>query len=87
VDEMKKVLAALATLMVCAALFAGGDGDKAAKDGGQKTYTLKMSTQLHETSPMVKGFTAWADAVAKRTNSGITIQVYPSANCQKAKYV
>jgi TRAP-type C4-dicarboxylate transport system substrate-binding protein len=44
-----------------------------------RTYTLKMSTQLNETHPMVDGFKEWAGNVAAKTNGGITIQVYPSA--------
>jgi len=44
-----------------------------------KTYTLKMSTQLAETSTMVGGFKAWADAVKQRTNGGLIIEVYTAA--------
>jgi TRAP-type C4-dicarboxylate transport system substrate-binding protein len=44
-----------------------------------KTYTLKMSTQLAETSTMVSGFKAWAEAVKERTNGGLTIEVYTAA--------
>lgn len=46
---------------------------------GPKTYTLKMSTQLAETSTMVSGFKAWAEAVKERTNGGLTIEVYTAA--------
>jgi TRAP-type C4-dicarboxylate transport system substrate-binding protein len=44
-----------------------------------RTYTLKMSTQLNETHPMVDGFKEWAKNVEAKTNGGIVIQVYPSA--------
>jgi len=45
----------------------------------QQKFTLKMSTQLAETSAMVGGFKAWADAVKQRTNGGLTIEVYTAA--------
>jgi len=44
-----------------------------------KVYTLKMSTQLNETSPMVQGFKEWSKSVAERTNGKLIIEVYPSA--------
>ncbi|MDR1955933.1 MAG: C4-dicarboxylate TRAP transporter substrate-binding protein [Treponema sp.] len=44
-----------------------------------KTFILKMSTQLNETSPIVQGFKEWAKNVEAKTNGGITIEVYPSA--------
>lgn len=44
-----------------------------------KSYVLKMSTQLNETSPMVAGFKEWGRRVAERTNGKLTIEVYPSA--------
>ncbi|MDR2398582.1 MAG: C4-dicarboxylate TRAP transporter substrate-binding protein [Spirochaetaceae bacterium] len=50
-----------------------------ASKGGAKTFTLKMSTQLNETSPIVEGFKVWAKNVEAKTNGGLVIQVYPSA--------
>jgi len=47
--------------------------------GTDRTYTLKMSTQLNETSPMVEGFKEWAEAVKERTNGNLIIEIYPSA--------
>jgi TRAP-type C4-dicarboxylate transport system substrate-binding protein len=44
-----------------------------------KIYNLKMSTQLAETSTMVDGFKAWAEAVKQRTNGGLLIEVYTAA--------
>ncbi len=44
-----------------------------------KVYTLKMSTQLNENSPMVGGFKEWSKRVAERTNGKLIIEVYPSA--------
>jgi TRAP-type C4-dicarboxylate transport system substrate-binding protein len=69
----------------CAALLAfslAGCSKKqnaASGSGGARTYTLKMSTQLNETHPMVDGFKEWARNVEAKTNGGVTIQVYPSA--------
>jgi tripartite ATP-independent transporter DctP family solute receptor len=54
-------------------------GANSAELAAARTYTLKMSTQLNETHPMVDGFKEWAKAVEAKTNGGITIQVYPSA--------
>ncbi|MDR2633650.1 MAG: C4-dicarboxylate TRAP transporter substrate-binding protein [Treponema sp.] len=56
-----------------------GSSEGAASAAGTKTFTLKMSTQLNETHPMVEGFKAWAANVEAKTNGGISIQVYPSA--------
>jgi len=50
-----------------------------AKDGGSKVYTLKLSTQLNETTPMVKGFKELAKNVKAKSNGRLIIQVYPSA--------
>jgi len=47
--------------------------------GADKKYTLKMSTQLNETSPMVQGFKEWAEAVKEKTNGNLIIEIYPSA--------
>jgi TRAP-type C4-dicarboxylate transport system substrate-binding protein len=44
-----------------------------------KTFILKMSTQLADTSTMVEGFKVWAEAVKERTGGGLEIQVYTSA--------
>jgi TRAP-type transport system periplasmic protein len=44
-----------------------------------KVYTLKMSTQLNETSPMVEGFREWSRRVSERTDGKLLIEIYPSA--------
>jgi len=56
---------------------ASGGGGGAAVAG--KTYTLKMSTQLNETSPMVRGFYEWAKRVEEKSGGAVKVQVYPSA--------
>jgi TRAP-type C4-dicarboxylate transport system substrate-binding protein len=38
-----------------------------------------MSTQLADTSTLVEGFRAWAEAVMQRTNGGLIIEVYTTA--------
>ena len=47
--------------------------------GKGQGYTLMMSTQLAETSPIVAGFRAWADAVNERTDGGLQIEIFTSA--------
>jgi TRAP-type C4-dicarboxylate transport system substrate-binding protein len=47
--------------------------------GSQETYTLKMSTQLADSSPMVAGFRDWGEAVKQRTNGRMDIEVYTSS--------
>ncbi|MDR2390390.1 MAG: C4-dicarboxylate TRAP transporter substrate-binding protein [Planctomycetota bacterium] len=43
------------------------------------SYVMKLSTQLNETTPMVRGFNQLAENVKARSNGRLTIQVYPSA--------
>src|SRR5690625_6739657 len=68
------------------AMALGGAGALAAtlaacsrSDGGSgASYNLRMSTQLSDSSPMVQGFQAWADAVAERTDGDLSIEIFPS---------
>ncbi|MDR2601708.1 MAG: C4-dicarboxylate TRAP transporter substrate-binding protein [Spirochaetaceae bacterium] len=64
-----------------AALLAFGTAACSKKKEGaaDKKFTLKMSTQLNETHPMVDGFKEWSKNVEMKTNGGLVIQVYPSA--------
>jgi TRAP-type C4-dicarboxylate transport system substrate-binding protein len=75
--SVKGLLILFLALAVTAGVFAGGGGQSSS--GAAKTYTLKMSTQLADTSTMVDGFKAWAEAVKQRSNGAIEIQVYTSA--------
>ncbi|MDR1535730.1 MAG: C4-dicarboxylate TRAP transporter substrate-binding protein [Planctomycetota bacterium] len=59
---------ALAAALFCAFSALGGD-----------SYVMKLSTQLNETTPMVRGFNQLADNVKAKTNGRLQIQVYPSA--------
>ncbi|GMO21186.1 MAG: C4-dicarboxylate TRAP transporter substrate-binding protein [Termitinemataceae bacterium] len=66
----------LAFCMLCAGLVLV---TACAKKGG-KGFTLKMSTQLNDTSPMVDGFKEWAKAVETRSEGRLKIQVFTSAS-------
>ena len=63
-------------LVLTFSVFAGGSQSR---NSNTRTYTLKMSTQLADTSPMVAGFREWAEAVRQRTNGGLTIEIYTAA--------
>ncbi len=69
------LIAAVMIAMVLGSVTAQGQKD-AAED---KTYVLKMSTQLNESSPMVQGFKEWAKSVSEKTDGKVEIQIYPSA--------
>lgn len=45
----------------------------------EKTYTMKLSTQLNESTPMVQGFKKLAENVKAKSNGRLLIEVYPSA--------
>ncbi|MDR0550567.1 MAG: TRAP transporter substrate-binding protein DctP, partial [Spirochaetaceae bacterium] len=80
---MKKTTKAPACLAVlcalCAVLFIV-TGFSACAKKGSKGFTLKMSTQLNDTSPMVDGFKEWAKAVETRSEGRLKIQVFTSAS-------
>ena len=44
-----------------------------------ETFTLRFNHVLSETEPYHAGFLDWAAAVEERTNGGLIIEVYPSA--------
>jgi TRAP-type C4-dicarboxylate transport system substrate-binding protein len=46
---------------------------------GEKTFILKLSTQLNETTPMVRGFKQLAENVKAASKGRLTIEVFPSA--------
>ncbi len=73
-----KLVTCLALLALLAALpaFSGGKGeDKAAA----KQYVLKFNHVLTPQDPYHGAFLKWAEAVAKRTNGGLKVEVFPSA--------
>ena len=70
---MRKMRFFMAAALAGALVFAVGCSK------GSKAVTLKMSTQLNDTSPMVAGFKAWAKAVEERSGGKLKIQVFTSA--------
>jgi TRAP-type C4-dicarboxylate transport system substrate-binding protein len=74
---MKKIVVCgfLLSALAVFGMFANGVSDNA----GSKVYTMKLSTQLNETSIMVQGFKELADNVKAKSNGRLIIQVYPSA--------
>lgn len=84
---MKKLLSVLLVFSLIMVVITGcsdgsskpeGDGNAAPAENG-KVYTLKMSTQLNETHPMVGGFKELAKRVGEKTDGKLVIEVYPSA--------
>jgi len=82
---MKKVLSILLGFSMIIMVMAGCSGgaskgkETPASADNNKVYTLKMSTQLNETHPMVGGFKELAKRVSEKTNGKLKIEVYPSA--------
>ena len=70
---MKKVIAAMIPMLLLLSLTACGAGSSHAR-----VYTLKMSTQLNETHPLMEGLRQWAENVEEKTNGGLMIEVFPS---------
>jgi tripartite ATP-independent transporter DctP family solute receptor len=74
-------------LAACSSGGSSGNPDDEPTNGGASTgaeeptekFTLKFNHVLSENEPFHDGFLAWAEAVAERTNGGLTIEVYPSA--------
>lgn len=54
----------------------GGTSDDAPPT---ETYNLRFNHVLSESEPFHASFLSWAEAVEERTNGGLTIDVYPSA--------
>lgn len=82
--EKKRIIAVLlALVMVIAMVGCGGGGSESDAGSGEgepaKQYTLKFNHVLSESEPFHKGFLAWAEAVEERTDGGLVIEVYPSA--------
>jgi TRAP-type transport system periplasmic protein len=63
----------LASLCAAASLLA------AASALAQDTYSLRFNHVLGPSEPFHEGFLAWAEAVKERTNGGLTIEVFHSA--------
>lgn len=72
---MRKLMCLAALAMVCLAAlpaFSTGQGDG-------KEYVLKFNHVLSTSDPYHGAFLKWAEAVAKRTDGKLKVEVYPSA--------
>ncbi len=76
---MRNKRLAVVAIVVMLAMFAGSVFAQGGAEKGDKVYTLKLSTQLNETTPMVEGFKQLAESVKARSNGRLVIEVYPSA--------
>ncbi|HHT50503.1 MAG TPA: TRAP transporter substrate-binding protein DctP [Eubacteriaceae bacterium] len=72
-------LAVVFNLVGCSGSTESDPSDEGSGNDEDKVYTLKMSTQLSEGTPFVKGFNAWAEAVKERSDGKLIIEVYPGA--------
>ncbi|GAB2724436.1 C4-dicarboxylate TRAP transporter substrate-binding protein [Paenibacillus thermoaerophilus] len=67
----------LAMVLVLSVLAACGTEDS--QGSPNKKYVLKFNHVLSESEPFHQGFLNWAERVKERTNGGLEIQVFPSA--------
>lgn len=74
--SMALVVFALSMVMVSCNR-GGGKTESAAAP--KKTYTLRLSTQLNESSLMVQGFKELAESVKAKSDGRLEIQIFPSA--------
>ncbi len=77
---MKKSIGIVAFLLVFSILLVacGGESSESSSDDGE-VYTLKMSTQQADTSPIVKGFHDLAERLEEKSEGRLIMEVYPSA--------
>lgn len=83
---MKKITLILLSLALVFSLTACGKSPQSSNTPGAgqpgaegKTYVLKLSTQLNETTPIVAGFKELSKRVSEKTNGKLKLEVYPSA--------
>ena len=91
---MKKLLSLVLASAMALSLVACGGGDKPAastpaastpaastpkQEEPKEKYVLKFNHVLTEQDPYHAAYLKWADAVAERTNGGLTIEVFHSA--------
>lgn len=81
---MKKIIALLLAIMLVLSLAACGGSAPATEEPAEpaddgKTYTLKLSTVLVDTDPIVTGMEKLAEDVAADTGGKVLIEVYPSS--------
>ncbi len=70
------LILAMVTVLVTAC---GGKSEPAKQAAPQQKFVLKFNHVLAESEPFHKGFQNWAKAVKERTNGGLEIQVFHSA--------
>ena len=74
------MMISMGALAAALALAACGGGDGGGGEGAEgETFELRFNHVLAETEPFHKGFLSWAEAVEKRTDGGLKIEVYPSS--------
>jgi len=80
VKKAKILSVLLAMVMVSLLVAACGKAPEPAKQEAPKQkFVLKFNHVLAESEPFHKGFQTWAKRVKERTNGGLEIQVFPSA--------
>jgi|SRR5665648_152412 len=77
--EKKRIIATILTLVLVMALVGCGGTEKADGEKPDEKYVLKFNHVLSEAEPFHAGFLAWSKAVEEKTNGGLIIEVYPSA--------
>ena len=77
--KKKRIIATILTLVLVMALVGCGGTKQTNSKTPDEKYVLKFNHVLSETEPFHAGFLAWAKAVEEKTNGGLTIEVYPSA--------
>ena len=77
----KRIFGILMVLIMVSLLVAacGKSSDTAKPEAPKQKYVLKFNHVLSESEPFHKGFKQWAQRVKERTNGGLEIQVFHSA--------
>jgi len=79
----KKIISIMLVLMLVLSLSACGKKAEApagqSAEKPQQVYVLKHAHVLSPQEPFHAGFLKWAEAVKKRTNGGLIIEVYPGS--------
>ena len=76
-----KILSVLLAMVMVSLLVAacGKAPEPAKQEAPKQKFVLKFNHVLAESEPFHKGFQTWAKRVKERTNGGLEIQVFPSA--------
>jgi tripartite ATP-independent transporter DctP family solute receptor len=81
VTKAKNILGILLAVAMAATMLTacGKSSEPDKKEATKQKYVLKFNHVLAESEPFHKGFQSWAKAVKERTNGGLEIQVFHSA--------